>query len=306
MPVPQSRLFVLTLKVEDLVGYDTESGRWDGLDLDRVKYMAWQHESGLSTGYEHIQAYLVTLKKASLKAVKDIVNCKSAHVEIARSPDAADEYCRKSETRVAGPWTYGVRDARKADWSEIAEMCRLGKRSRDIYEVMPTAVLHDRAVEKLKSLHRPEDLESMPEVHIIIGEPGKGKTTFWRKNWPDAYKVPRPHDGKWWFDGYDMDDTIVFEDVARGSISATWFNDLCGEVASKVPIKGGFTWLRPRTWVLVTNCGHWTDLFEELLSYPNGGCPLYEAVKRRISHLWVTTDTMGVLVDELSETVVRT
>lgn len=47
--------------------------------------------------------------------------CQGAHVEIVRVNNGADQYCLKEESRVEGPWTFGVKPARRNKKGEVAE-----------------------------------------------------------------------------------------------------------------------------------------------------------------------------------------
>ncbi len=49
--------------------------------------------------------------KKSITALKKY--CPKSHFEIVKFNNGADEYCNKEETRVEGPWTFGIRPARK-------------------------------------------------------------------------------------------------------------------------------------------------------------------------------------------------
>lgn len=39
--------------------------------------------------------------------------CKFSHFEPVQQNNGADDYCMKEETRVSGPWSFGIRPARK-------------------------------------------------------------------------------------------------------------------------------------------------------------------------------------------------
>lgn len=51
------------------------------------------------------------------------------HWELTRSK-AADRYCQKSDTRIDGPWTFGIKPlnrANAADWDKIRDLAKQGK-----------------------------------------------------------------------------------------------------------------------------------------------------------------------------------
>jgi len=49
-------------------------------------------------------------EKSTLSKLKS--HCKHAHYELVKKDNGAAEYCNKEETRLEGPWTFGVRPAR--------------------------------------------------------------------------------------------------------------------------------------------------------------------------------------------------
>jgi len=79
--------------------------RWDELG---VRYCRWQLEVG-AEGVEHIQGYLELAAPLSMVAVHKIPGLeRSALFKREGSASQADAYCSKVDTRVDGPWTFGV------------------------------------------------------------------------------------------------------------------------------------------------------------------------------------------------------
>jgi len=71
------------------------------------KSFVFQLEKG-ATGYEHWQGTMVLLKKDRLQHIKTWLG-QEAHLEPTRSRAKAEEYCQKTETRLAGPWVMGMK-----------------------------------------------------------------------------------------------------------------------------------------------------------------------------------------------------
>ena len=69
-------------------------------------------------GTEHLQYFLHFSKKKSLAALKKL--CSRSHFEPVFKDNGAAEYCNKEETRLAGPWTFGVRPARRNMEGDLA------------------------------------------------------------------------------------------------------------------------------------------------------------------------------------------
>lgn len=75
-----------------------------------VKYCRWQVEVG-GEGVEHIQGYMELSQGQTMVWVhKNLPGMeRSSLQERAGSAAQADAYCSKSESRVDGPWSFGVK-----------------------------------------------------------------------------------------------------------------------------------------------------------------------------------------------------
>jgi len=65
----------------------------------------------------HIQFFVNLPDKARLSALKKV--CGQAHYEPVKINNGADDYCLKEDTRVEGPWEFGVKPVKrnsKTDW----------------------------------------------------------------------------------------------------------------------------------------------------------------------------------------------
>jgi len=85
----------------------------------KAKYVCGQLEKG-EEGTPHIQFFVnfEPANKKRLSAMKKI--CNKAHWEIVRVNNGAHDYCMKEDTRVEGPWEFGVRPVQrnnKDDWA---------------------------------------------------------------------------------------------------------------------------------------------------------------------------------------------
>lgn len=125
------------------------------------------------------------------------VHC-TAHWEVARNQSASHDYVMKEDTRVAGPWTYGVRPvqrASKTDWARVKELAVNGK-----LEEIPPAI-YIKHYSNLKSIAKDNMvLTDAPDLRgvWIYGVSGVGKSRYAREHYPGHY--PKLCN-KWW-DGY--------------------------------------------------------------------------------------------------------
>lgn len=72
-------------------------------------YVTGQLEKG-ADGTPHIQYFVQYKDKKRIGNLKKV--CKKSHFEAVKANNGADEYCNKEETRIEGPWTFGIRPAR--------------------------------------------------------------------------------------------------------------------------------------------------------------------------------------------------
>lgn len=169
----------------------------------------YQSEMCPSTGKIHIQAFVEFPERISLNQLKKIPVLATAHIEAAKYPRSAQEYCKKEETRVDGPYQLGpeylitkpklnvIRDLiKKADIDTIKE------NHFGIYIRSRRAILDEIA------LNQPFTTKEGVRGIWIHGYTGVGKTYTVRTiNQPMYIKPPN----KWW-DGYTNEQLVLADD----------------------------------------------------------------------------------------------
>lgn len=206
------------------------------LKSDKFRYLVYQVESGDEKHTEHIQAFIY-YENARVWPKK---RYPGAHIEIARCNKAAIKYCMKEETRVRGPYEFGVRpeQGRRTDLEELAsEIAKGEKKASDIAIDNPIAyVRYHRGLKALEeSVTKSREIE--PKVIWLWGKAGVGKTKWAFDNYPrDEIYIK---DGTQWWDGYNGEKCVLIDDF-----DGRWpFRDLL-RLLDRYPyrgqIKGGY------------------------------------------------------------------
>jgi len=110
-----------------------------------------------------------------------------------------------------------------------------------------------RAIQKLRTFIRPKR-EGYPEVLLILGPPGCGKTKECFKQYPDLWEPPI-QTGKTdtlWFDGYYGQKEVLLDEF-EGHLPLNSLLKLVDKYIRQVPIKGGFTWFNPEVIMFTAN-----------------------------------------------------
>ena len=86
-----------------------------------------------------------------------------------------------------------------------------------------------------------------PEVYIRIGPPGTGKSRWLDEQYGLDKWIEAPDNTGKWFDGCELSDILVFNDVCCGAVPPLdIFKKLTDRYHFRGAIKGGFTWLKPK------------------------------------------------------------
>ncbi len=177
---------------------DQEDQRDDPQTWLQFRYLVWQKEEGLELT-DHLQGYVVWTNSRSLGAMK-LVNPR-AHWEKARGTTEQNiKYCTKQESHIAGPWERGVRPqpGKRNDLFDVQDMLDEGASLREVAQAhFPAFAKYYRAFEKYRLLTT-NPRYARPQVFVIVGLTGTGKSRFCHEFFPGAFWKPR---NKWW-DGY--------------------------------------------------------------------------------------------------------
>lgn len=227
---------------------------------DNVKYAVWQLEQGES-GTPHYQGYVEFKTNQRFNALKLLQP--RAHWEPRRKTRvAAIKYCTKDDSRIDGPWFYpeeGVAEVERVRRPTSAELALLDAKK----DIETTTMTLEELIEKhfyafarnqkfLTDYYNKQvrnQRAAIPDVILLIGEKGTGKSKWAWFNYPDLY----PKNSTKWWDGYDSNKTVLFDDY-----NGKWFmfTDLL-KITDRYPyiieVKGGSQRLNVTTMIFTSN-----------------------------------------------------
>jgi len=246
-------------------------------------YAAWQVERAPSTDKLHTQWFVAMTSRTRFTTMKRLLH--GDHIEIARVPSKARDYCMKSETRVSGPHEHGVwtqettnKRGLQDSAASIVDSIRLAPSATAIVQEHPTLWRQFRTIQALK-----QDLQS-PRRHTtsgiyLSGSTGRGKTkiclliaefllpteVFWMAN-------AQPGQTQWW-DGYAGQRLVIWDEY-RGTTAQTLLR-ICDRTPYRVPVKGSSIELKAAMIFFTSNLS-----LPETFTHLDD--PTLKAIKRRI------------------------
>jgi len=223
-----------------------------------LRYAVWQCERAPSTGALHHQIFLIFVRPVRMAYVKNLLQRPDAHCEKMRGTrEQADAYCRKEETRFAGPWSHGRMETEQGKRRDLEALFECAKSGLSLAEAAAQvgawaftyARAYDRAIDEYKAANwaalddEDEVLWQPPTVLVFYGESGSGKSrmaakvakaNFKANNWGIYRKMP----GEWW-EGYRQEEVILMDDFYGSVRWGTLLQLLDGYHGIRVEKKGG-------------------------------------------------------------------
>lgn len=244
-----------------------------------IRYVVWQREIAPDTGEAHLQGYVEFDRPKRLRAVKQALAAPTAHVEPRRGTrDQARDYARKEDTREAGPWERGewiVGQGGRSDLAAIHADLQAGSHLRHISnEYFGTFVRYHRGLQQWRILNA-ERRTWKPEVIVIHGPTGTGKTQAAWHMAPDAYVLPpqQASSGVGWWCGYDLHADVIIDEF-YGWLRYNFMLQLLDRYPLRLESKGGSVECVARRFILTSNKApeQWYD--GDKYPYP----PLYRRI----------------------------
>lgn len=229
-----------------------------------VTYLVFQKESG-ENATVHYQGYFELKTPKRITALRRILAC---HYEKRNgSVQQAIDYCKKDDTRVAGPWEVGTPShvsterGKRNDLIPLYDAARAGKTLDEIADLNPASYMRNyRAIQhirQMKALENPGVRETL-NVLVYFGAPGTGKTYKAYTDYPDLYAIPCGKDI--WFDNYAGEKTMLYDDFS-GQVRLVDLLRYLDKYPVQVPVKGAFVFLHCTTIIITTNVhpSRWYD-----------------------------------------------
>lgn len=236
-------------------------------------YLLYQLEMG-EEGTPHFQGLIYFKTQIAFSSVVQLFP-HGTHIEACIDLAASIVYCQKEDTRVEGPYEWGVRpvQGRRSDLTAaIADVVAM-KPMAEVATLHPSVYIrYGRGLRDYRTITaKPRTV--MTECISIVGPTDMGKSYSSRLEWPNAFWKNK---GEWW-DGYDGQDVVVIDEF-YGWLPFDFMLRLLDSTPLLVPTKGGFVNFVATKCIILAN-RHVEDWYKNI---PPECLP---ALKRRI-HQW--------------------
>jgi len=218
----------------------------------RGKYLSAQFEACPNTGRIHLQAYIEFKEAISFNSAKTRLP-EGSHIEIRKgSRDDARDYCRKDESRIAGPYECGewCKAGQRTDLEELFSLIKAEKPLQEIIETNPTCAIRNWKHLKCIGDFYVSNRDFKTKVIWCYGCTGSGKSRWAFNTYPNAFWKPN---NRWW-DGYDPreHETVIWDDWAPDIIGYKEMLRLMDRYPMFIEQKGLTTKFRAKTLVFTS------------------------------------------------------
>jgi len=204
------------------------------------RYICFQLEKG-ENGTPHFQGVIYFQNQVRFSTLKKSLQPYNPWLKPTIDWDAAHDYCRKSESRVDGPWFNGEppKQGTRSDLVSLKDQLINGETSVDQIIVNQPEIYHQygRTLSKLEDIAlRKRYRTTMPECIWYWGPTGVGKSHAAFEGYhPDTHYRWKNDNG--WQDGYTGQPIIIINDF-RGSIKYDEMLQLCDKWPYDLPRRG--------------------------------------------------------------------
>lgn len=194
-----------------------------------ASFATGQLERG-AEGTTHWQGFFQTRTPKALATIQGSTpTAWRPHYEVAHDVPASILYCRKADTRVAGPWTVGSEpqtQGRRNDLASVGHALFRGEITlRSIAAESPELFIRNEKGLRALSNMRPSPHRTNVAVLCIHGRTNLGKSTICHDLWPDLYSPNYGNCGVW-FDSYDGQIVLMLDEF-KGQIPLQTLLKIC-------------------------------------------------------------------------------
>lgn len=247
---------------------------------DRIIF---QEERCPSSGRTHMQGYVEFDNAVEWEVVKLLFG-NECHLEDAYKDQKSNIiYCSKQRTRIGRSFNRGFTvpsgRGRRNDLEIIHDKLRGGASLQSISdEHFGDFIRYSTGFAKYKFLHAPKRTWKT-KVVVYWGPTGCGKTHKAWAEYPDLYEMPIQHGDKLWFEGYNGEPTVLWDEF-YGQCRWPLLLKMCDKRALKVPVLYGYVQFIPTTLIFTSNV-HPRDWYDFEANF----WMKYEALERRIDEI---------------------
>lgn len=212
------------------------------------KYMVWGREVCPTTGRIHLQGYTSFKNPQSMGEFAKRFQCHTLKAKGSALQNRV--YCTKD-----GQFEeFGEipKQGRRTDWEDAVEMVQEGEKVVDVIERFPHMVPNIRALDNMRE-RRLLPLHREVSVYVIWGSSGIGKTRYAYEKYPDLFPKPTPKQSGTWWNGYDGQKVVLFDDFYGEHIYSDLLRVLDRYPYSAPICGGGYVWAQWDTVIITSN-----------------------------------------------------
>lgn len=279
-----------------------------------VSYLVFQVEKASSTDKRHIQGYLELEQKGtgrvSVQKIQKLIQDPTAHISCRKGTgQQAADYCKKEDTREAGPWELGemakIVQGTRTDIESMVLKIREGVDEEYLLDnSCATYAKHFNFARSLMAKYAKPRTDK-PLVIVITGDSGIGKTHQAKElaqQFADLYSTGYHvqgfnNSGNVWWTGYRDQAVVLLDEFDDGRLPCGVFTTLCDQMSYQGEVKGGAVNITARVIIITSNTPleHW---------YPKEQLEKKRAVWRRVDQLHVFKRTMENGLGELTDSYI--
>lgn len=221
-----------------------------------VKWMICGRETCPMTGSKHLQGAMLFDKRVYRTTIKKMAGMKYAWFERMKgSPEASLKYCSKEDDEF---YEFGScpknQPGKRNDIHDTIDMMRSGISTDQFILTAPTSMVaayvrYPRGLTRVSQTYRTQGHKHPPLVVWLHGSTGTGKTRSvvdFTESLGENVSIWISHGTLQWFDGYEQQDVVLFDDYRTNHASFAFLLRLLDRYPIQAPFKGGFTDFRPK------------------------------------------------------------